>query len=530
MYYKPFIIHGDGKIFIFPKNININEQQLEELESSLRQFTTCIDYNETIHIFHFDNYSIWSLLVMGNRMLENFVAFLESASVNELPKALYTTIENEKKHFKQVLFDIDLENILIYILHGDLETLLRRTLKEDLTYDKAREAFITNKRHSTKITNTLLKNNVSIKLNNYTDVPDELPFNFKCNFNLRYYQQEALHLIINTHQKNGVIYMPPGSGKSYIALKLIEHFQLSALIISDNSAEYWEGFISSNTIGTSEEMISIFNSSKSLTPVTICSYQQARGNDLNALNQIKWGIIFYDDAHRSLANTYSETLYIKSKYKFALAATLARRDGKGLEIYDIIGPRIYNIDWRELSSKRFYKQVDYIKIISHQYSKMDICKKIYSRYPDKNIIIASFNTSEVKTLSRILEIPLLCGEGSKAKKLREEREVIEKFLNGDLHSICISSILQRLQISNIDVLIAITHRSVSPIEETFRVGRAASCVKQLNSSSKAKVFSIVSEDEQGWFNERLSPVEKYLSTLQTVDDIDIMEGNRLCDF
>jgi superfamily II DNA or RNA helicase len=37
--------------------------------------------------------------------------------------------------------------------------------------------------------------------------------------------------------------MPPGSGKSYISLKIIEYFKIPTLILCDNAEEYWENFI-----------------------------------------------------------------------------------------------------------------------------------------------------------------------------------------------------------------------------------------------------------------------------------------------
>ncbi|MCI1623859.1 MAG: hypothetical protein LKH93_16885, partial [Clostridium beijerinckii] len=103
MYRKPFIINNDGKIFIFPKNININENELDQLESKLRQFTTSINYSDEIHEFYFDLYSIWSLIVMGEEMLDDFISFLESNSINEFPKILKDKIKIQREDFKQVL-------------------------------------------------------------------------------------------------------------------------------------------------------------------------------------------------------------------------------------------------------------------------------------------------------------------------------------------------------------------------------------------------------------------------------------------
>lgn len=525
MYSKPFIINNSGKIFIFPKNIDFDEQKLQQVESKLRQFTSTINYSEQIHEFDFDIYSIWSLIIMGEEMLDDFISFLKDNSVNEFPKNLYNTIQTQKENFKQVLLEENLENIIITVLHGHLDSIIKKHLEKEVQYDMTKKIYTSNKTNSLKITKTLLKNDVSIKLDNYLETVKSINLDFKCTFNLRYYESEALSLILNKGQENGIIFMPPGSGKSYVSLKLVEHFKVSTLILCDNSEEYWKNFIESNTINMDENIVSIYNDNNRLTPITICSYQKAKDTVLSTLSEYPWGIIFYDDAHRALANKYSKTLYIKSKFKFALAATLSRNDGKGRQLYDIIGPKIYNIEWQELKLRRFYKHINYTMVISKQYSKLSICKKIVNSNKNKNILICSFNLEEGEQISKLLNIPNLNGEGNDYTKKIKEREIINKFIKCDINIICVSSILQRLQISNIDVLIALTHNKGSKTEEIFRIGRAASCSDQTDVPCTTEFYSIVIEKEKIYFSKRLSSVIKYIPTHNIINDTTIMDGD-----
>lgn len=526
MHNKPFIINNDGKIFIFPTNIDFDEDKLQPLESKLRQFTTSINYNDEIHEFDFDIYSIWSLIVMGDEILDDFISFLKENSVNEFPKILDNKIKTQKENFKQVLLEEDLENIIITVLHGELESILKKYLSKEVKYNPNKKAYISNKDNSMTITNKLLKHNVSIKLDNYLDNVESVNLDFKCTFKLRYYQIEALNLILNNNQKNGIIFMPPGSGKSYISLKLIEHFKLSTLILCDNSEEYWKDFIESNTINMNKNIVSIYNSKNTLlTPITICSYQNAKDTSLNLLKENPWGIIFFDDAHRALANEYSKTLYIKSKFKFALAATLSRSDGKGAQLYDLIGPKLYNIQWQELKFKRFYKGINYTIIQSTHYDKISICEKLATNYSGKNILICSYNISEGEQISKILNIPNLNGDGNEDTKKIREHDIIDKFINGDLNKLCISTILQRIQISNIDVLIAITHNKGSEREEIFRIGRAVSCAKRLSAPYTTNFYSIVAEEEMNYFDKRLKTIKEYIENFNIIDATTLMDGD-----
>ena len=55
------------------------------------------------------------------------------------------------------------------------------------------------------------------------------PVDFKTNINLYGYQERAISVIEN--KENGVFVSPPGSGKTIMALKIIEQKKQNALII-----------------------------------------------------------------------------------------------------------------------------------------------------------------------------------------------------------------------------------------------------------------------------------------------------------
>ena len=101
---------------------------------------------------------------MGEEMLENFISFLEDYSVNKFPQKLYNIIQDQKENFKQVLLEEDLENIIIKVLHGHLDSIIKKHFEKEIHYDKVKNIYTSNKKNSLKITKTLLKNDVSIKL------------------------------------------------------------------------------------------------------------------------------------------------------------------------------------------------------------------------------------------------------------------------------------------------------------------------------------------------------------------------------
>lgn len=518
MHSKSLILHGNGKIFIFPERINISDIELQKVEFKLKQYTTSIQYHDKIREFDFDDYSIWSLIIMGEEILNEFITFLEQHAVNEFPEELTDKINNITKTFKQVLLDEDLESIIVKVLKGDLNSIYKKTLKKYLIFDESINGYKGEKKNYDKVRDVLLKNKVNIKLDNYIDLNINEPLEFKCKFKLRYYEIEAVKSITQNGHRGGIIFMPPGSGKSYVALKLVESYKIPTLILCDNSQEYWENFIKTNT-DLADDKINVFDSSNKIASITICSYQRVNLEKLNILKSISWGIIIYDDAHRTPADTYSQTLYIKSKYKYALAATLSRSDGKEAYLYDIIGPKIYNIKWQELRLRKYYKDVKYYKVLSRTYDPINICKKIIDANKDRKILICSHLLTPNEKISQAFNIPNINGNTGK----QNEAKLLETFNLGQVSKICISKILQRLQVTNIDILIAISHNGSSKTEEIFRVGRAACCSEMMEKVQQATIYSIVNPNKADSFNVRLEEVIKNGYKYIPIDDIKLME-------
>jgi DNA excision repair protein ERCC-3 len=505
MYGKPLILHRDGKIYIFPEKVCISKEELEEVEFRLKQYTTCIYYDEKLRIYHFDDYSIWSIILMGEELIHEFMDFLRTRSVNEFPLEVFNHIKHIIENFKQVLLEEDLEFITIKVLKGDIDDLTKRILGKYINYDSTNSRFVGKKHDALKIKETLLKNKVNIKIDNYAEPEVNNTLDFKCRFTLRSYEVEAIKSITNKSQKSGIIFMPPGSGKSYVALKLIENYNIPTLILCDNSQEYWQSFILNNTdfndkwIGTSEDI-------NNFKPITICSYQKAKDTILDKLKRINWGIIIYDDAHRTPAKTYSETLYLKSKYKFALAATLARSDGKEVYLYDVIGPKIYNIKWQELKYRGYYKNVIYYKVKTREQDIIKVTETLLENNKELNVLICSYNLRPNEIISSKYNIINIYGKGTNKLKRQQEHAIVENFNKGKIHKLCVSEILQRLQITNVDVLIAVNHNGSSKTEEIFRVGRAASCLEFMNKTKTTKIYSLVTDKDEKSFVKRLEEI------------------------
>src|SRR5579883_3380787 len=109
---------------------------------------------------------------------------------------------------------------------------------------------------------------------------------------------------------------------------------------------------------------------KEICPVTISTYQiltyrkhgksqndaEFDENELTAENfphlalftSYDWGLIIYDEVHLLPAPVFRITAEIQARRRLGLTATLVREDGRETDVFSLIGPKKYDVPWREL--------------------------------------------------------------------------------------------------------------------------------------------------------------------------------------
>src|SRR5437763_17092467 len=64
-----------------------------------------------------------------------------------------------------------------------------------------------------------------------------------------------------------------------------------------------------------------------------------------------WGLIIYDEVHLLPAPVFRVTAQIQARRRLGLTATLIREDGREGDVFSLIGPKKYDVPWRELETK-----------------------------------------------------------------------------------------------------------------------------------------------------------------------------------
>ena len=65
-------------------------------------------------------------------------------------------------------------------------------------------------------------------------------------------------------------------------------------------------------------------------------------------NSQNWGLIIYDEVHLLPAPVFKFTANIQARRRLGLTATLIREDGHENDVFTLIGPKKFDVPWKDL--------------------------------------------------------------------------------------------------------------------------------------------------------------------------------------
>lgn len=163
----------------------------------------------------------------------------------------------------------------------------------------------------------------------------------------RPFQQEAMDAWFTKRQ--GIIVLPTGAGKTYVAQMAIEAVARSALIVVPTLelVRQWQKTLSESfpyPVGM------IGGGENNPQPITVITYDSAYIK-MEYLGD-RFGLIVFDECHHLPSDTYSlAARSCLAPYRLGLTATLERADGRHVELDNLIGPVCYRCDVVELAGE-----------------------------------------------------------------------------------------------------------------------------------------------------------------------------------
>jgi len=188
------------------------------------------------------------------------------------------------------------------------------------------------------------------------------------NKTLRDYQERSVNDL--KKQRQGILQAPCGSGKTVIALALLQRLGQKTLILVDElklMRQWFESIV--NDLGIPEKSVGQIGESINKTEeITIGMFQTIRNLNETELFTLssKFGLVIVDECHIVPAKTIYRTVnHFESYYRFGLTATPKRRDGLEFLLFDTIGPIVSKISSQELVNEEVYVPVIVVPIFTN---------------------------------------------------------------------------------------------------------------------------------------------------------------------
>jgi len=343
-------------------------------------------------------------------------------------------------------------------------------------------------------------------------------------FNLRDYQREAAEIFYasgSSRGGSGVIVLPCGAGKTIVGLAVMALTQCYTLILVTNvtAARQWLAEIRDKT-DLPEDLVGEYTGEKKeIKPVTVATYQiithrRKKGEDyphFQLFNQQDWGLIIYDEVHLLPAPIFRITAELQAKRRLGLTATLVREDGREDDVFSLIGPKKYDIPWKQLEAQGWIAKATCYEVRLNlppeerlSYAVADDREKhrVAATNPDKDAVVEAIVKAhrgeqvlvigqyleQLERLSKRLGAPLITGKTSN----REREKLYQAFREGRLPCLVVSKVANfALDLPEASVAVQVSGTFGSRQEEAQRLGRI---LRPKKSGLPASFYSLVTRD------------------------------------
>jgi superfamily II DNA or RNA helicase len=161
------------------------------------------------------------------------------------------------------------------------------------------------------------------------------------------HQTKALEAWIGAGRQ-GVVILPTGSGKSFLAMLAMQRTQRSTLICVPTLDLMHQWYANLEAAFKDAPLGLHGGGSKDLSNILISTYDSA--HRLIEHNGNRWGLLIFDEVHHLAGELYKTIAeYSLAPYRLGLTATLERPDGKHQSILELVGKVVFRANPEDLA-------------------------------------------------------------------------------------------------------------------------------------------------------------------------------------
>ena len=336
-------------------------------------------------------------------------------------------------------------------------------------------------------------------------------------FGLRRYQREAVAAFAAAG--SGVIVLPCGAGKTLVGLGAMTAVQARTLVLvtSTLAARQWRDELLARTTLEPGQVGEYSGARKDIAPVTIATYQvlttRRKGvyQHLDLLGRHDWGVIVYDEVHLLPAPVFRMTAEIQARRRLGLTATLVREDGREGDVFSLIGPKRYDVPWRDLEAQGWVATADCVEVrvtltddermsyataepeeryrrAATARSKLAVVRRLAELHRDDRVLVIGHYLDQLQTLGIELDAPVITGQTPNV----EREHLFAQFRSGELARVVVSKVANfSLDLPEANVAIQVSGTFGSRQEEAQRLGRI---LRPKAGGGGARFYTVVSRD------------------------------------
>jgi DNA excision repair protein ERCC-3 len=321
------------------------------------------------------------------------------------------------------------------------------------------------------------------------------------------------------HGGSGVVVLPCGAGKTIVGAAAMAHAKATTLILVTNTvaARQWREELLKRTDLNADDIGEYSGAKKEIRPVTIATYQvmttrkQGVYAHLDLFDAIDWGLIIYDEVHLLPAPIFRFTADIQSRRRLGLTATLVREDGMEGEVFSLIGPKRFDVPWKEIEAQGYIAPADCVEVritltdaerlnyataeqedryrfCATSQTKKDVAIALARQHANDQVLVIGQYLDQLDALSEALGVPVIKGE----TPVKERERLFALFRTGEIKCLVVSKVANfSIDLPEATIAIQVSGTFGSRQEEAQRLGRI---LRPKADGRSARFYSLVARD------------------------------------
>lgn len=526
---NPLIVQSDRTLLL-----DVHAPRAEECRAALIPFAELVRSPEHLHTYQISSLSLWNAESSGFTG-EQAVEVLKKFSRYEIPQSVVVWIEETSGRFGKLRLvqgpsvknSDGIKEEYLYLVSNspyvfkqiEANAFARKFLVPCECSEEFSEGL--SEKEKTLCFKLLLTDRGIVKQNLLKigwpvkdDVPLQDGFPLEINlrkttlegrsFEVREYQKAAANALVGNKGPGtgfGTIVLPCGAGKTIVGMEIMSLLKTNTLIVTTNitAVHQWIDELIDKTDLDASQIAEYTGENKTIKPVTVATYQILTWRpDKNGpyphfslFRQNNWGLVIYDEVHMIPAPVFRVASELQAVRRVGLTATLVREDGCEGYVFSLVGPKRYDVPWKELEKAKWIakaecievrlglpenKEIEYAvaanrekhRIASENPLKNKIVQELVEKFKDDKILIIGQFLTHLEILAKLLNVPIITG-----KTKNSERDIIyDDFRSGKIRVLVVSKVANfAIDLPDASMAIQVSGTFGSRQEEAQRLGR-----------------------------------------------------------